>query len=53
MIDMLWYWQAKAQCVIKHFPTQRSLYNAIHDPRLTVQQRESLLADKMGDKVCI
>ncbi|KAK1937049.1 hypothetical protein P3T76_009827 [Phytophthora citrophthora] len=39
----------KAQCLLNHFPTFDSLMCAYRDPRLTIAQKEDLVADKLHD----
>ncbi|GMF29144.1 unnamed protein product [Phytophthora lilii] len=39
----------KAQCLLDHFPTFDSLMRAYRDPRLSLEQKENLVADKLHD----
>ncbi|KAG1704963.1 hypothetical protein DVH05_004989 [Phytophthora capsici] len=39
----------KAQCLLNHFPTFDSLMCAYRDPRLTISQKEDLVANKLHD----
>ncbi|KAL3664760.1 hypothetical protein V7S43_010507 [Phytophthora oleae] len=39
----------KAQCLLNHFPTFDSLMRAYRDQRLTIGQKEDLVADKLHD----